>query len=409
MVNRTGGPRSFRLSEAVLRALSEVSGRRGPDEAGRADQEVVRGVLRLSRLFTRERDSLAASYLDDDRLRLAYLSYYVPVNLAKVRLLLEEMPPPQGAGSSQPFLVLDLGSGPGSASLALLDWFTDRLGLGNRPLQAIAMDRSQRALRDCADLWRAYERIAPVQSASLLTLQADLERTARLDRMAKREDRPYDLIVVSHALNELFRKAREPVERRVELVRDLLGRLDRHGTLLIVEPALRETARELHRFRDRLVADGACTVYSPCLHERPCPALVKEEDWCHEERPWTPPPVVAALDREVGFIKDALKFAYLILRKDGKSLVRRAPDVYRAVSELRVMKGEKRAWLCNETGRPEVGRLDRERSATNEAFDDWHRGAIVRIDQIVRAQRKDREATVGRIPASANIEVIRSI
>jgi hypothetical protein len=73
------------------------------------------------------------------------------------------------------------------------------------------------------------------------------------------------------------------------------------------------------------------------------------------------------------------------------------------------MKGEKRAWLCNETGRPEVGRLDRERSETNAAFDDWHRGAIVRIEEIVRRERKGRESTIGRIPASSTVEMIRPV
>jgi len=89
--------------------------------------------------------------------------------------------------------------------------------------------------------------------------------------------------------------------------------------------------------------------------------------------------------------------------------VERRPDVYRVVSELRIMKGEKRAWLCNETGRPEVGRLDRMRSPSNAAFDNWHRGAIVRIDEIVRKERKGRESTIGRIPAEATVEILRSV
>ncbi|TAJ24102.1 MAG: hypothetical protein EPO64_09970, partial [Nitrospirae bacterium] len=194
-----------------------------------------------------------------------------------------------------------------------------------------------------------------------------------------------------------------------ELVRHLLGLLDQHGTLMIIEPALRETSRQLHLVRNQLLEDKLCTVYSPCLHEQPCPALLKETDWCHEERSWVPLPLVTAIDREVEFIKDALKFSYLLLRKDGCTIVPRNSDVYRVVSELRVMKGEKRAWLCHETGRPEVGRLDRELSLTNEAFDSWHRGAIVKIDQIMRKERKGRESTVGRIPADATVEIIRPV
>jgi hypothetical protein len=157
------------------------------------------------------------------------------------------------------------------------------------------------------------------------------------------------------------------------------------------------------------LAKQACTVYSPCLHDAPCPALIKEGDWCHEERPWTPPPIVSEIDQVVGFIKDALKFSYVILRKDGRTIVPRKPDLFRVVSELREMKGEKRAWLCNETGRPEIGRQDRLRSESNAAVDGWHRGAIVRISEIVRKTKDGRQSTVGRIPADATVEIIRPV
>src|SRR2546430_10323085 len=40
------------------------------------------------------------------------------------------------------------------------------------------------------------------------------------------------------------------------------------------------------------------TVYSPCLHEQPCPALARPDDWCHEERPWSPPLMLQAIDQD---------------------------------------------------------------------------------------------------------------
>jgi hypothetical protein len=185
--------------------------------------------------------------------------------------------------------------------------------------------------------------------------------------------------------------------------------LQPHGSLMIIEPALRQISRELHQVRDRLLRLKLCTVYSPCLHEQTCPALIHPDDWCHEERPWEPPAAIQAIDREVGFIKDALKFSYLLLRKDGRTIVERRSDVYRVVSELREFKGEKRAWLCHEQGRPEVGRLDRMRSPANAAFDEWHRGAIVRISEIVRKERKGKVSAIGRIPVDATVEIVRPI
>ena len=113
--------------------------------------------------------------------------------------------------------------------------------------------------------------------------------------------------------------------------------------------------------------------------------------------------MLQAIDREVGFIKDALKFSYLMLRKDGLTVAERGRDVYRVVSEVMVMKGDRRAWLCNETGRPLVGRLDRARSEATAAFDRWHRGAIVRVEHI------ERRAGIGRIESSTRVELVRPV
>jgi len=190
---------------------------------------------------------------------------------------------------------------------------------------------------------------------------------------------------------------------------DVLSLLAPQGTLMIVEPALRDTSRALHQVRDRLLQEKRCTVYSPCLHEKNCPALVHPDDWCHEERPWEPPPAIQQIDEVVGFIKDALKFSYLLLRKDGKTIIERRSDIYRVVSELRELKGEKRAWLCNEQGRQEVGRQDRLTSPQNTDLDRWHRGAIVQIERIVRKERAGKLSSLGRIEQDVGVQIIRPV
>ncbi|TAJ09569.1 MAG: hypothetical protein EPO61_05790 [Nitrospirae bacterium] len=399
------------LSTPLLKVLAEASGLTDQDVLEARLPQLCHGVESLSQLFTKDRQDLRTSYLDQDQLRAAYLAYYLPVNLAKVQALLEEMPPPlaAGQGAKGQFRVLDLGGGIGTTGLAVLDWLNSTEALRDVEGEVVTVERSALALGLCERLWNAYKAIELGPSLRLVTVKGDMGGWGAGRFPTSVANGPYDLIVLGNVVNELFPDARDPITRRVQLLRDLLGLLHPQGTMMIVEPALRDTSRPLLQLRDQLVTDGACNVYSPCLHERPCPALVKAEDWCHEERLWEPPPVVAAIDRRVGFIKDALKFSYLLLRKDGQTIVLRSPEVYRVVSELRIMKGEKRAWLCNEMGRPEVGRQDRLRSDSNAPVDDWHRGAIVRIDQIVRKERKGRESTIGRIPSEATVEIIRSV
>ncbi len=364
-------------------------------------ERVVWAVAELSQLFTKERATLKRSYLDDHAYAMAYLSYFLPVNLAKIQVLLNEMPAPK---VDQRFSVLDLGSGPGTGILAVLDWW-HRRKLSNA-LSVTAVDDSSGALRQAGQLWDRYCRAASIQEADLRTYEGDLERRVWLEQV--RQKGPFDLIILSNCLNEIFVNIDDPIMARTALVEEFLTLLTTRGTMMIVEPALRQTSRALHQVRDRLLQMKRCTIYSPCLHESNCPALAKPDDWCHEERAWEPPAIIKGIDEEVGFIKDALKFSYLLLRNDGKTIVNRRADVYRVVSELRELKGEKRAWLCNEQGRHEVGRQDRLASLGNEAFDQWHRGAIVQIEKIVRKEKGGKVSALGRIEQYGAVQIVRS-
>ncbi len=393
------------LSPEVSSTLSTFLGAESRCEI----EALARGVRTLSTLFTRKRDALQAGYLDDASLRNSYVAYFVPVNVGKIQTVLEELPPLRSPeeGTATPLRLLDVGSGPGSASLAVLDWMLRHPSTQLRPLEAVLVDRSRPALHEAVVLLNQYVRSVGAPPAQVEPVQADLRRNRWMQSLGARETGRYDLIIIANCLNELFTMERNAVERRVKLVARLLNLLADGGSLVVIEPATRAESRSLLTLRDSVVAQKLCNIYSPCLHDGPCPALVQREDWCHEERPWTAPWFVTAIDKRVGFIKDALKFSYLVLRKDGRTIVQREPSVFRMVSELRHMKGEKRAWLCNETGRTEVGRLDRARSEPNRDFDAWHRGAIVKVEAITRRKTKSGEGAIGRIPETASVEMIR--
>ncbi len=384
------------VAPILLNTIKELAEREGVSQ-----ERLVPAVVELSRLFTKARSRLIRTYLDDGLLGAAYLQYFLPVNLAKIQLLLDEMPTPEPV---ERFSVLDIGSGPGTGTLAVLDWWRQR----KLPsvLSVTAVDHSSRALNQTGQLWERYSRAVSIQEADLQTYVGDLERRAWLQQV--RQKGPFDLIILANCLNEILINTGDPIMARTAFVDEALMLLAPHGTMMIVEPALRETSRALHQVRDRLLQEKRCTIYSPCLHEQNCPALAKPDDWCHEERAWEPPISILEIDEAVGFIKDALKFSYLLLRKDGKTITERQPDVYRVVSELRELKGEKRAWLCNEQGRQEVGRQDRLVSPRNEAFDQWHRGAIVQIEKIVHKERRGKVSALGRIERDGAAQIVRS-
>ena len=397
------------FSSRLEKVLTHVSGINLADLDPRTRRDIAKHVGQLSYRFTRARELTIGNYLEDSATALAYLAYFFPVNAAKVYRLLDELAPTFADIDSNAIRVLDLGCGPGTGAMAVLDWVQSRGWFHSGRLHCVAVDQSSASLMACQRLWSAYCETEGNSSHTLLPLRENLQEG--LSRQIKHEGgtRGYDLIIIQNVLSELAAGKPGSEEVRTKLVTIALDMLSDHGTVMVIEPALRDASRQLHEVRDRLLRDRKCTVYSPCLHERSCPALVKPDDWCHEERAWSPPAWIKAIDRDVGFIKDALKFSYVLLRKDGRSIVRRAPDLYRVVSELRVFKGEKRAWLCNEQGRPEVGRLDRKRSPSNAAVDDWHRGAIVRISEIVRKERNGKLSTVGRIESDTAVQIIRPV
>ena len=367
-----------------------------------AGPRLVQAIAGLSRLFTKEREAISQAYLKDSVVATAYLKYFLPVNLSKIQILLDEMPVPE---DSRRFSVLDLGSGPGTGALAVLDWWHRHRSVG--ALSVVTLDNVPEALRQASQLWNGYCQASGITTANLQTCQGDLERRAWLEQIRARP--PFDLIIFANCLNELYVGAKDSIGARTGLVAEVFALLAPHGTLMIIEPALRDTSRALHQVRDRLVQEKHCTVYSPCLHENSCPALINPDDWCHEERVWEPPASIREIDKDIGFVKDALKFSYVLLRKDGKTIVERRPDRYRVVSELRALKGEKRAWLCSEQGRQEVGRQDRLVSPQNEAFDAWHRGAIVQIERIVRKEKGGKVSVLGRIERDAAVRIVRSV
>jgi len=98
------------------------------DTMSRQDMNALAAdVVRLSRLLTRDREGLPASYLNDKGLRRAYVRYFLPANISKIVLPLNELSRhPNALLSRENIRILDIGSGPGTAILGMLKFFSDR-------------------------------------------------------------------------------------------------------------------------------------------------------------------------------------------------------------------------------------------------------------------------------------------
>jgi len=341
-----------RLLATARQLLGWPAPRAGDGRLELRDRKLLgRAIERLSLGLTRDRGLVGQRYLDNPEMLAGYLLFYWPISYGQVRRLLGELP-------RKPGTALDLGSGPGAASFALLDAGATRV---------LAADRSGPALGLAAKL------------AQLSMTSGKALNTQRWQPETPLPSGKFSVIVAQHLLNELWR-GDEALERRAALCRDLLGRLESHGTLLLIEPALRDTSRELLQLRDVLVGEGIA-VRAPCLYRGACQALDRPSDWCHAERDWTPPPMVLELAQAAGLRKERLKMSYLMLAPPGELWAEPPPGrLFRIVSEPLQGKGRLRYMACGPEGRMGLALQDKHVTDANRHFEALERGEVIRIE-----------------------------
>jgi hypothetical protein len=185
---------------------------------------------------------------------------------------------------------------------------------------------------------------------------------------------PADLVVIGTLLNELAPAA------RLELAGRALAAIGDDGAVIIVEPALRDTARALHELRDAMLGAGRGHVFAPCTRTAaPCPALADPSDWCHEDRALQLPRRTAELARLTHLRDGGMKFAYLVLRRQPVTLVE-DPAAWRVVSAPMPAKGKLEIIGCSAAGRTPLRLLRRHRASHNRGFEAADRGDVLVIN-----------------------------
>jgi hypothetical protein len=301
------------------------------------------------------RELVGTPYLSDPELRAEYARDIAPrTTIALTKILGEIFPDP--TARDRPRRILDLGAGTGAVGTALRGYFGEDLDL-------IEVDRV---------------------AATGGVRAGDVTDVASLCHLSVMRE-PFDLAVSAHVLNELYvdMAASERLPRLAKLVKRwcevLLAEV---GTLILVEPALRETSRALLGVRDHLLAAGLHIV-APCFFTGPCPALLRERDWCHDKAP-----------NEHAHQVD---FSYLVVRASGEPTS--DPALFRIVSDPLPEKGRLKLFACGSSGRHPVVRLERHASSTNSDLDSLVRGDRARIVRTTFAQdglRVVKDTTVKR-------------
>lgn len=304
----------------------------------------------------------------------ARLLFFTIADLGKLRFpLIELLQHATFFDGERPFHVLDVGAGCGTQSLALFGMLPF---LPQARLHITAIDHHSGALSLMTELVNKLC-LASNVSPDRVTLETHVANFTTNATYAHR----FDLVLIGNALVEI------EAQNHIRIVKTLLDALNDRGALVIVEPALRHTARDLHRLRNQLVAGKLAHVFAPCTHQAPCPALDDERDWCHEQRAWNPPPRFAKLAHEADLRRSDMKWTYLTLTKQPINVSAHMRlgsasnhPVWRVVSEPLRSKGKLEFFLCGPR-RQRVVRLDRHRTERNAPYDTLDRGSLCVIDE----------------------------
>ena len=324
---------------------------------------LVRAIQDRSARYTTDRARLAAP-ADKVGDLAARAAFFTIADAMKIAIPVGELAGRAALPAARPLRVIDLGAGCGAMSLGLVV-ATDV------PLAITAIDKDARALELAAAAVKALA--ARRGRAVTFATRTDDATTARLADA--------DLVVMGTLLNELS------TEARLAAIERALAALSPDGALIVIEPALRETTRDLHALRDAVIARGSARVFAPCTRAiAPCPALADPTDWCHEHRAATLPPRTAELARLTHLRDDGLKFSYLVLRTEARPLAEEA-HAWRVVGEPRALKGKVEVRGCSDAGLVPLRLLRRNRTDGNRELERTTRGELLITDAPVGDDR----------------------
>ena len=327
-------------------------------------------VAELSAAFTSERNSRHANYFNTKEARSSYLLYFLVPNMLKVQWIFEQQHFADLFSEETEVRIADIGCGPCTGILAAAQYWQSHAP--QQKLSCVAVDQNTAMLKDGRNL---LNKLTEHNSKDGTTLTTHAATLAQL-RKALGNNR-FHILIVANVLNEL-----RSTEERFDFVSRLMSQhLTPNGRLVIIDPALQRSTRDLMLLRDQLVTEQkVARVLAPCLHQQLCPMrIANPRDWCHSYLEWERPQVIADLDMLVGNRKEYLKMSYMVMSAVQNVPKQKIGDTWRVVSAPMKSKGKVEILFCGENGKMlRVTRLDKDRSKENSGLDQLQRGDVVR-------------------------------
>lgn len=259
---------------------------------------LAKHVLTLSDYFIQNPDG--ATPWHQTSAQIAYLSYYLPLNAARLRAVILE-------GEKRGFFagledVIDFGAGLATASLCLSE---------TQKLQYTLVERASEPQKMIETFFQDFKAKEWIRTFS----------AARLKNPKK------TLALFSYSLTELT---------------ELPDWAYQCEAVMIAEPSTQQDGRKLLQLRQHLLEKGY-HAWAPCTHEGPCSLLNQSKnDWCHDRIHFDAPVWFQKMEEQLPMKNRTLTMSYLLMRKTKPTAIKAA----RVVGDRLKEKGKDRQMIC---------------------------------------------------------------
>ncbi|MFA6916429.1 MAG: class I SAM-dependent methyltransferase [Parachlamydiales bacterium] len=267
---------------------------------------------------------LGEDYFSDKSLLAAYTLYHWIIHYQQGLSLINEIPEP-------PKRVLDLCAGPCAFSFAALRHGAE---------EVIAIDKNLESL-----LWGAQ--ICGRYGLPVTVRQGDCRQPL------KKIEGKFDLIIVAHALREMFPDMEKNNAAATSWLRNISSLLSPNGHLLLVDSPLHLPNRALLKVRDSLVEKGM-SIQAPCLFKGPCPALERQDSPCYAQREMEKPFLVSEIQRAASINLSSLKMSYVLFKAPDAAWPEAQPNFYRVISPPFESHQGTAYYLCGPDGKKRI-------------------------------------------------------
>lgn len=304
----------------------------------------------------------------DSKLVRTYASYYLPINVLKPALILEEMSLLNlKLQLHHNIRWLDMGTGPGTLLWGIKWWFEQHAY--SHELQFLGLDQSKNFVNLAQEL----------ESQVSFDLKCSRQfKTIKSKKDIIKEIETFKPTVLS-AMNSLA-EIEPDIEKRKEFIQEILETFTKHspnGLGLLIEPGSKKNSRELLEIREWI--RQKYTIWLPCLSDRECGAYKDTKDWCHELVDCEFPGWVNELGKGANLQKDSVLFSYLVFTSGEFFKVQKFPaQAHRMVSDRIQEKGLMKCFFCTNEGTKKIIRLIHSRANDqNKKFLEIVRGDIL--------------------------------